>query len=248
MKSFDNVIYFNNQRLDFHVPTNKGFTTIVFFHGGGIVEGDKDDPWIIELILSLLNKGYGVVNVNYSLYPNAKYPEYLLEAAQAVKFAFDKVKESGGNGEIIVSGQSAGAYLTMMLCSNHELLESIGINPLNIKGWFSDSAQMTDHFHYLEYEEHLNPYTQRISKHAPLFYLNESFKSSPIFLTCYTNDLHGRIPQNQLYFETVKLLSKNTKISLQIYEGNHCALTQKKNSNGEMLFVDEIDKFIKSIK
>ena len=134
----------------------------------------------------------------------------------------------------------------MMLCANHSFLKNVGIDPLLVKGWFSDSGQMSDHFHYLEFEEHVNPWLQRISEHSPLYFVNEGFKSSPIYLIAYTQDMHCRVEQNQLFLKSVQMYSESTKIHLEIIDGMHCQSTSLKDENGDMLFASLLDKFIKN--
>lgn len=57
------------------------------------------------------------------MYPTAKFPEYLEDAAAAVAWAKAHIQEYGGNGELYVSGQSAGAWISMMLCVNEKYLK-----------------------------------------------------------------------------------------------------------------------------
>ena len=97
MKVLNNYIYFNNQELDFYKPSLDGFKTVVYFHGGGIVDGDKNEE---RLIKAVLEKGYGIISVNYSMYPKAKFPDYIIDAANAVKFAIENVKKYGGHGDV----------------------------------------------------------------------------------------------------------------------------------------------------
>ena len=126
MKKVTDITYFNNQKLDFYLPENESFKTIIYFHGGGMVEGNKWDAWTLGEHFS--SKGICLVSVEYSLYPNAKFPQYLIEAAHAVKYVFDHIKEYGGStNDIYISGQSAGAWLTLMLCFTDEYLKSAGV-------------------------------------------------------------------------------------------------------------------------
>lgn len=56
----------------------KGFATIIWFHGGGLTEGNKDFPQALK------DKGFCIVAANYRLYPKVKSPEYIEDAAAAV--------------------------------------------------------------------------------------------------------------------------------------------------------------------
>ena len=66
-------------KLDIRYPENtKDFSTVVWFHGGGLKAYDKYFP------NALLNADLCIVSVNYRLSPKAKAPSYLEDAAAAV--------------------------------------------------------------------------------------------------------------------------------------------------------------------
>ena len=71
-------------KLDIYYGKEDG-EVIIYFHGGGFTEGDKYDSHVVNIAESFANKGYTFVNVDYSLYPNTKFPSYLIEGAKAVK-------------------------------------------------------------------------------------------------------------------------------------------------------------------
>ena len=222
MKKVTDITYFNNQKLDFYLPENEGFKTIIYFHGGGMVEGNKWDAWTLGEHFS--SKGICLVSVEYSLYPNAKFPQYLIEAAHAVKYVFDHIKEYGGStNDIYISGQSAGAWLTLMLCFNDEYLKSAGVDKSMIKGWISDSAQPTSHFNVMKYEKGIDPSLQRIDEFAPLYYVNKDTKFSNLLLLYYENDMPCRLEQNQLLFKTLKQLVPTQRVEAKLCPGSHCA-------------------------
>jgi len=70
-------------KLDLYYPENaKDYTTVVWFHGGGLTGGEKFIPE------KLKEKGIAVIGVNYRLYPKVKCPVYIEDAAAAVAWAF----------------------------------------------------------------------------------------------------------------------------------------------------------------
>ena len=82
--------------LDIYYPeTDKGFATLVWFHGGGLEGGNK------ELLEGFRRQGFAVVSVNYRLFPRCKCPEYIDDAAMAVAWTFDNIEKYGGNKEHI---------------------------------------------------------------------------------------------------------------------------------------------------
>ena len=53
-------------------------------HGGGFIAGDKQ--YKNPLLSKIAEQGYIVVNVNYALAPQYKYPTPLVQMNEAVKF------------------------------------------------------------------------------------------------------------------------------------------------------------------
>ena len=130
MKTVFNLCYKDNLYMDLFLPEQKEFFTIIHFHGGGLIEGDKGDSH--EYCKHLADQGFAVFTANYSLLPNNRFPSFCYDAAEAVKYAVDNISKYGKSKGIIISGQSAGAYLTLMLCFNKEYLSSVGINSEDI--------------------------------------------------------------------------------------------------------------------
>ncbi len=234
-----NINYFKNLCLDIFISENSNDKCFVHFHGGGIVEGDKSD--CDELMKHMTNYGYTMVNVNYSLYPNTKFPEFLKEATKAVKYAYENISKN-----IYISGQSAGAYITMMLCLNKKYLNEVGLSPLDIKGFVSDSGQMSDHFNVQHFEKGVDPWLQRISEFAPLFYVDKDIKTSPILLIYYSNDMLNRKEQNLMLFNLIKYYNPSIDITALELEGNHVEGSTKLDKDNEYPYVKEIMKWIKS--
>jgi acetyl esterase/lipase len=94
-------------KLDIYVPENiDGFTTVVWFHGGGLTAGEKSIPERLK------NHKLAVVAVNYRLSPKVKSPAFIDDAAAAVAWVFKNIKKYGGDPKkIILAGHSAGGYL-----------------------------------------------------------------------------------------------------------------------------------------
>ena len=70
-------------RVDVYHPKNKkDFSTVVWFHGGGLKAGKRSVPKALQ------GKGIAVVAVNYRLHPTVKAPAYIEDAAAAVAWTF----------------------------------------------------------------------------------------------------------------------------------------------------------------
>ena len=92
MKSFQNINYYKDQYLDLFLPEKDDFITIIHFHGGGLIEGDKGDTH--EFVKHLTKLGFAVATANYSLLTESKFPECVKDAARAVKYVKDNIKSN----------------------------------------------------------------------------------------------------------------------------------------------------------
>lgn len=228
---------YENTLLDIYVPETKNFQTVLFFHGGGLIKGDKRSDKIVDIAQSFTDAGYAFVSVQYRMYPNAKFPDYIEDCARATAFVKKYVQELGGNGELVLSGQSAGAWLALMLCMDKHYLANEGIDSEEIKGWFIDSAQTTAHFNVLMQETGAHRYTERINEYAPLYFLNENTKFSRMMLLLYDQDIACRYEQNQLFYRNVLTYNNEAKIEYKVLNGKHCSSASLRDENGERLFV-----------
>ena len=86
MKILENLSYgwHPDQVLDIYLPDESEFSTFVYFHGGGLEKGDKAKTNMAEVATRLCEHGYGVVSANYRMYPQAHFPDFLIDAADAV--------------------------------------------------------------------------------------------------------------------------------------------------------------------
>ena len=110
-------------KLDLYLPkSQKAFKTLVWFHGGGLISGEKEIP------NELKEKGFAIVAPNYRLFPRCKNPQYTEDAAAAVAWTIKHITEYGGSPrDIYIGGHSAGGYLTLMLCLDKNYLKAHGI-------------------------------------------------------------------------------------------------------------------------
>ena len=247
MKKVKNIVY--NEAtgccLDAYLPAVNGFPTIVYFHGGGLEAGDKADENYLGMAESFVRNGYGFLSVNYRMYPTAKFPEYLEDGAAAIAWAKARVQEYGGNGELYVSGQSAGAWISAMLCVNEKYLQMVGVSPLEIKGWIIDSAQMTSHFNVLKYELGCDPNLQRINEYAPLYYVNSQTKFHRMLILFYDKDMPCRAEQNMLFIKAVQHFCPGIDLEYKQLEGGHCQGSSERDSDGEYAYVKEALRWLK---
>jgi acetyl esterase/lipase len=155
-------------RLDLYYPRDKeGFSTVVWFHGGGLKAGNKSVPG------GLREKGIAVVSVNYRLSPHVKAPAYIEDAAAAVAWTFHNIERFGGSAQrIFVSGHSAGGYLTSMIGLDQRWLKVHDIDANEIAGLIPYSGHTITHF-TVRAERGIDGKQPVVDDLAPLFHVRK---------------------------------------------------------------------------
>lgn len=117
MKAMVDVCYNQEteQHLDIYLPDNDEFSVMLYFHGGGLEDGDKSGQK--RFLHHMVSQGFAVVSANYRMYPKAKYPDFLVEAADAVAWVFQNM----GN-----YGKVKGIYVSGTYCAYVEALDENG--------------------------------------------------------------------------------------------------------------------------
>lgn len=187
-------------RLDVYHPVEaKGFATVVWFHGGGLRSGKKSIP------RELKDQGLAVVAANYRLFPGAKCPQYIEDAAAAVAWTLDHIAEYGGDPDLIfVSGHSAGGYLTSMVGLDKEFLAAHGIDADRIAGLIPFSGHTITHFTVRE-ERGIPGQQPVVDRFAPLFHVRAD--APPLVLITGDRELEmlGRYEENAYLARMMKV-------------------------------------------
>ncbi|MFY9153019.1 MAG: alpha/beta hydrolase [Prolixibacteraceae bacterium] len=207
-RSGDNPDEYQKERckLDIYYPENEpGFTTVVWFHGGGLTGGEKSVPE------ELKNHRLAVVAVNYRLSPQAGSPSYIEDAAAAVAWVFKNISQYGGDPKkIVVSGHSAGGYLTTMIGLDKHYLAAFGVDASSIEKLIPFSGQMITHF-TVRKERGIAETQPIIDDMAPLFHVRGD--ASPLYLITGDRELEmlGRYEENAYMNRMMKIAgSKQT--------------------------------------
>ena len=232
-----------NALINFYLPDEDNFATVIFFHGGGIEHGSrKMDP---EMAEALTNQGIAFASVEYRMYPTARFPEFIEDAAESAAWIKKNIASYGGNDKIFISGSSAGAYLTMMLYCDKQYLAAHGLKSSDFTGFISDSSQMTTHFNVLR-ERGLNTKLERIDDGSPLYFVDENLDLVPLLLIYYAKDMVCRPEQNRLFHRAISHVFPDANIPMIELPGGHCAGRLKKE-NGEYDLINAITDFVKPL-
>lgn len=232
MKSVLDIVYDHRYerdcKLDLYYPdSNPTGKILIYFHGGGLEGGDKVD--LLDCAQYLTQHGVTFISANYRLYPEAAFPDYIEDAAQAVAWVHhtDLLKEKK---EIYVGGSSAGAYLSMMLAFNQQYLRQSGLTSDAITGYVFDAGQPTTHFRVLT-ERGLDGRLIRVDEAAPLYFIDSSSieKQQTVKFLIYVadHDMVNRMEQNYLLKRTMQHFGYDeNRIEMHVMKGyEHCQYT-----------------------
>jgi acetyl esterase/lipase len=116
------------QKLDVYTPRHAAKAPVlVFFYGGSWQGGSRDlYPFVGA---SLAAQGIVTVVPDYSVFPPARFPMFVEDAARAVHFARESTAQWGGDpARLVLMGHSAGAYIAAMLAFDPQWLRQVGLN------------------------------------------------------------------------------------------------------------------------
>lgn len=128
------------QTLDLLTPKEPLFNKsplIIYVHGGGWQEGDKENSITEEYSIKLANSGLAAATIDYRLSGEAIYPAQNNDVACAVNYLVgNATKYNLDSNRMIIIGDSAGGQLAAMeaISSNHAFLGVImayGVSDLN---------------------------------------------------------------------------------------------------------------------
>ena len=125
------------QKLDVYLPENmpagSRLPVVIFFYGGGWVDGDRGDYAFAGRAFAA--QGFVAVVADYRLVPQGRFPAFVEDGALAVKWARDNAARLGGDpARIALSGHSAGSYIAAMLALDTRFLTNIGVDPAIVRG------------------------------------------------------------------------------------------------------------------
>lgn len=118
-------LYASNSLMDVYMPREdsvigacaqgRRLPVIVSVHGGGWFYGDKE--LYSHYCCHLASKGFAVVNFNYRLSPQNKYPAAVEDVAYLVRFVYENAETFGFDKDsFYMVGDSAGAQLVTNYC------------------------------------------------------------------------------------------------------------------------------------
>jgi acetyl esterase/lipase len=244
MKSIFDLAYKENLFLDLHLPESDSFDLFVYFHGGGLKNGRRGGVEVFAKTLAKQN--VATATVEYRMYPDAKFPDFIVDCADAIRWLKDNISQYGKCNRIYVGGSSAGGYLSMMLCFDKRYLNAVGLEPTDIDAYIHDAGQPTSHFNVLK---ELGKDSRRIivDETAPMYFVGLEETYSPMLFVVSDNDMFGRYEQTMLMVKTLEHFGHADKVQTQVMNGKHCAYVYKADENGEGILAKVILSYLEKI-
>lgn len=130
VKKVADIAYADGQRkkLDIYMPEDlkAPVPVVMFIYGGAWRAGDKFEYEFVGRALAAA--GFVTVIADYRLYPEVKYPDFLEDNAQAMRWIQDNISLYDGDPKrFFLAGHSAGAYNAVMLGVDSSFRRDLGV-------------------------------------------------------------------------------------------------------------------------
>lgn len=132
-----------HQYFLYYEPENLSSDKVIMWvHGGGWNAGT---PKMFDFVGQCVAKnGYRFVSIGYRLSPKYKYPCQLEDVCAAYRAAVKFLTAKGVDiGRIVVSGSSAGAHLSAILCYSRKMQEEFDVDVSNVIGFIGIGGPYT---------------------------------------------------------------------------------------------------------
>ncbi len=219
-------------KLDlYEAADNSASPVFVYFYGGGLERGKKEDSF--ELASDLAKAGIAVVVPDYHICPGQPYPDFVRTAAKAVAMA----KEYAGKRPFFIGGHSSGAYVAMMLCFGGY------VRDMDVRGYIFASGQTTTHAGILS-QRGEDAKRIVVDGASPLY--NVSGKYPPILISIGSQDSFPcRIEQNALLFAAIRSSNRKADVEFKILEGETHGSYLERRGDAVSIFTELSSGFIK---
>jgi arylformamidase len=122
------------QKLDFWRGRHGNAPLLLFVHGGGWRDGDKE--WIGEATLAhYLGNGFAYASTNYRLVPEASIEQQVQDVANAVAFLLARADNLGiRRDRVMLIGHSSGGHVAALIGTDPRFLQQAGLQPAVLGG------------------------------------------------------------------------------------------------------------------
>lgn len=203
------------KKLDMYRPEKPGGLSpvVMFIYGGSWRAGDKFEYEFAGRALAAA--GFIVVIADYRLWPEVKYPDFLDDCAEAMKWIQDNIEGYGGDPKrFFVAGHSAGAYNAIMLGLDSSFRRDFNVTmPIRAIAGLSGPYN----FYPFEYDQVRDTFGTAPSPEGTQPVNLVTSDAPPIFLASGTSDPIVRIENSEAL--AAKLRANGTWVTEKYYEG-----------------------------
>ena len=234
MRSYLDLYYTKDndaaRTLDIYLPEGAPEAIFLYIHGGGLDHGSKKRSADV-ISKYLVDRGVAFVTIDYRMYPDAKYPDYIRDAASAIAYVKKNKDEIfDGCDKLFVGGSSAGGYISMMLCFDKRYLAEVGLDNSDIAGYLHDAGQPTAHFRVLQ-ERGIDPRRVIVDETCPMYYVGLEKSYPRMRFIVSDNDMKSRYEQTMLMLSTMNHF-EYTDFDHIVMHGKHCEYCSRCDEEG----------------
>jgi acetyl esterase/lipase len=207
-------------KLDVWTKTDGAKATkpvLIFFYGGGWANGARDHYGFVAKAYAA--KGFVVVMPDYRKVPQVRFPAFVEDGAEAVKWTRDHISEYGGDpARITLAGHSAGAHIAMMLTLDQHYLANLDVDPKIIRATVGLSGPYD--FLPLDSKRSIDAMSRwpRLEETQPIHFARAD--APPIMVVTSTEDDTVK-PRNAILLSE-KLHALGAFVDFRVYQGlNH---------------------------
>ncbi len=185
---------------------------IIFFYGGGWANGERTHYGFAGKAFA--TKDFIAVLPDYRKVPTVRFPAFVEDGAEAVKWVRDNISRYGGDpARITLSGHSAGAHIAMMLTLDQHYLSDLGVDPKIIRATVGLSGPYD--FLPLDSKRSINAMSQwpRLEETQPIHFARAD--APPIMVVTSTRDDTVK-PRNAILLSE-KLHSLGAYVDFRVY-------------------------------
>lgn len=108
----------------------RALPVVVWVHGGGWRNGDKDNRAGINLCQAWAKAGFVVVGLDYRLTPDVVHPAHIEDVAAGLAWIHRNIAKHGGDPQrVFLLGHSAGAHLVALVATAPKYLQAHDLTP-----------------------------------------------------------------------------------------------------------------------
>lgn len=217
VRKHDGIPYADGERkkLDIYrsVEAKGPSPVVMFIYGGGWRAGDRFEYEFVGRALAA--QGFVVVIPDYRLFPEVRYPEFLEDNAQAVKWIEANIAGYGGDTtRFFIAGHSAGAYNAVMLSLDRSFLREYGVT-MPIRAVAAISGPYN--FYPFEYNEVRDAFGSAPSPEGTQPVNLVTAEAPPMLLASGTTDPIVRVENTQVL--AGKLKAQGIWVTEKYYDG-----------------------------